>query len=121
MTGLSKVTANHVLSRLEERGVVVRAGVQEGGRGPNAVLYGLNPSCGHVIGVEVYPDTTTAVLADITGRVLAETTVPTEAAVDPVEAMHAIVERLTRTARRRLRGTVGAAGELGWCPSPARP
>ncbi|MFF4621974.1 ROK family transcriptional regulator [Nonomuraea jabiensis] len=99
MTGLSKVTANHVLSRLEERGVVVRAGVQEGGRGPNAVLYGLNPSCGHVIGVEVYLDTTTAVLADITGRVLAETTVPTEVAVDPAEAMHAIVERLTRTAR----------------------
>ncbi|MGW4963469.1 ROK family transcriptional regulator [Nonomuraea sp. NPDC004186] len=98
-TGLSKVTANHVLSRLEERGVVVRAGVQEGGRGPNAVLYGLNPSCGHVIGVEVYLDTTTAVLADITGRVLAETTVPTEAAEDPAEAMHAIVERLTRTAR----------------------
>ncbi|MEV4581448.1 ROK family protein [Nonomuraea jabiensis] len=99
MTGLSKVTANHVLSRLEERGVVVRAGVQEGGRGPNAVLYGLNPSCGHVIGVEVYLDKTTAVLADITGRVLAEATVPTEAAVDPAEAVHAIVERLTRTAR----------------------
>ncbi|MEV4017712.1 ROK family protein [Nonomuraea angiospora] len=99
MTGLSKVTANHVLSRLEERGVVVRAGVQEGGRGPNAVLYGLNPSCGYVIGVEVYLDTTTAVLADITGRVLAETTVPTEAAVDPAEAMHAIVERLTLAAR----------------------
>ncbi|MEU6785946.1 ROK family protein [Nonomuraea angiospora] len=99
MTGLSKVTANHVLSRLEERGVVVRAGLQEGGRGPNAVLYGLNPSCGHVIGVEVYMDTTTAVLADITGRVLAETTVPTAAAVDPAEAMQAIVERLTRAAR----------------------
>ena len=72
MTGLSKVTANHVLSRLEERGLVVKVGVQEGGRGPNAVLYGLNPSCGHVIAIEVYPDTTTAVLADITGRVLAE-------------------------------------------------
>ncbi|MGW6497400.1 ROK family transcriptional regulator [Nonomuraea angiospora] len=98
MTGLSRVTANHVLSRLEERGVVVRAGVKEGGRGPNAVLYGLNPSCGYVIGIEVYPDTTTAVLADITGRVLAEAAVPTGVAVDPAEAVQAIVERLTRAA-----------------------
>jgi hypothetical protein len=68
MTGLSKVTANHVLSRLEERGPVIKVGLQEEGRGPSAVLYGLSPSCGHVIGIEVHLDTTTAVLADITGR-----------------------------------------------------
>jgi predicted NBD/HSP70 family sugar kinase len=99
MTGLSKVTANHVLSRLEERGLVVKVGVQEGGRGPNAVLYGLNPSCGHVIAIEVHPDTTTAVLADITGRVLAETTVVTDAATDPARAIQTIVEDLTQAAQ----------------------
>ncbi|MCC5580948.1 ROK family transcriptional regulator [Microtetraspora sp. AC03309] len=99
MTGLSKVTANHVLSRLEERGLVIKAGVQEGGRGPNATLYELNPSCGQVIAIEVYRDTTTAVLADITGRLLAQTTVPTDVTADPAEASHTIVQRLTRTAR----------------------
>lgn len=99
MTGLSKVTANHVLSRLEERGLVIKVGVQEGGPGPNAVLYGLNPSCGYVIAIEVYLDTTTAVLADITGRVLAETTVLTDVAADPAEAVHAIVEHLTQAAQ----------------------
>ncbi|MFB9831164.1 ROK family transcriptional regulator [Actinoallomurus acaciae] len=98
-TGLSKVTASHVLLRLEERGLIVKAGVRESGRGPGAALYGLDPSCGHVAAIEVYPDTTTAVLADITGRVLAETTVVTDAAADPAEAVHAIVEHLTRAAQ----------------------
>ncbi|WP_345457981.1 ROK family transcriptional regulator [Actinoallomurus oryzae] len=98
-TGLSKVTAGHVLSRLEERGLVVKVGVRESGRGPGAALYGLNPSCGHVIAIEVYPDTTTAVLADITGRVLAETTALTDTAADPAEAVHAIVEHLTEAAQ----------------------
>ena len=99
MTGLSKVTANHVLSRLEERGLVIKVGVQEGGRGPNATLYGLDPSCGHVIAIEVCVDTTTAVLADITGRVLAKTKVLTDVAADPAEAVHAIVEHLTQAAQ----------------------
>jgi predicted NBD/HSP70 family sugar kinase len=102
MTGLSKVTANHVLSRLEERGLVIKAGVLKEGRGPNAVLYGINPSRGHVIAIEVYPDMTTAVLADITGHVLAETTVPTDAGADPAEAIHAIAERLAQAAQTDL-------------------
>ncbi|MET8006584.1 ROK family transcriptional regulator [Nonomuraea glycinis] len=99
MTGLSKVTASHVLSRLEERGLVIEAGAQGGGRGPNAVLYELNPSCGHVIAIEVYQDTTTAVLADITGRPLAQTTVATDVSADPAAATHTIVQHLARTAK----------------------
>ncbi|GAA3673447.1 ROK family transcriptional regulator [Nonomuraea antimicrobica] len=99
MTGLSKVTANHVLSRLEDRGLVVKVGVQEGGRGPSAALYGLNPLCGYVIAIEVYLDTTSAVLTDITGRVLAETTVSTDVAADPAEAVYTIAEGLTQAAQ----------------------
>jgi predicted NBD/HSP70 family sugar kinase len=52
-----------------------------------------------VIAIEVYPDTTTAVLADITGRVLAETTVLTDVAADPAEAVHAIVKQLIQAAQ----------------------
>ncbi|GLW13234.1 hypothetical protein Misp01_83620 [Microtetraspora sp. NBRC 13810] len=99
MTGLSKVTANHVLSRLEERGLVIKVGVQEGGRGPSAALYGLNPSCGYVIAIEVYLDTTRAVLTDITEGVLAETTVSTDVTADPAAVVHTIVEDLIQTAQ----------------------
>ena len=38
-TGLSKVTASQLLSRLEDRGLVSVVGSQAGGRGPNAALY----------------------------------------------------------------------------------
>ncbi|MEU6719605.1 ROK family protein [Nonomuraea sp. NPDC046802] len=99
MTGLSKVTANHVLSCLEKRGLVIKVGVREGGRGPSAALYGLNPSSGYVIAIEVYLETTSAVLTDITGGVLAEMAVPTDVAADPVTVVHTIVEDLTQAAQ----------------------
>ena len=38
-TGVSKVTVSQMLARLEERGLVMTAGEQAGGRGPNAALY----------------------------------------------------------------------------------
>src|SRR6266699_1760513 len=47
-TGLSKVTASQLLTRLEERGLVQVAGEQAGGRGPNAALYGVVPSAAYV-------------------------------------------------------------------------
>ncbi|MEV4397337.1 ROK family transcriptional regulator [Nonomuraea sp. NPDC049607] len=99
MTGLSKVTASNVLSRLEDRGFLIKVGVQEGGRGPSAALYGLNPSCGYVVGIVVYLDATTAVLADISGDVLAETAVATDPTVDPTRTIQSIVTYLTKAAR----------------------
>ena len=38
-TGVSKVTVSQMLARLEDRGLVMIAGEQAGGRGPNAALY----------------------------------------------------------------------------------
>ena len=55
-TGLSKVTASQLLSRLEERGLVTTVGEQAGGRGPNAALYAVVPSSAYVVGLHVEHD-----------------------------------------------------------------
>ena len=76
-TGLSKVTASQLLSRLEDRGLVQVAGEPAGGRGPNAALYGVVPSSAYVVGLHVEQDEVSAGVADVTGRVV------TEISVDP--------------------------------------
>ena len=75
-TGLSKVTASQLLGRLEERGLVRVVGAQTGSRGPSAALYDLVGSAGHAAGVDVSPDGTTVAVADLTGAVRGEATVP---------------------------------------------
>ncbi len=76
-TGLSKVTASQLLTRLEERGLVETVGEQAGGRGPNAALYAVVPSSAYVAGLHVEHDEVSAGVADITGHVV------TQISVDP--------------------------------------
>src|SRR5580658_101609 len=71
-TGLSKVTASQLLSRLEERGLVSSVGEQAGGRGPNAALYAVVPSSAYVAGLYVEHGELSTAVADVTGRVIAE-------------------------------------------------
>ena len=71
-TGLSKVTASQLLSRLEKRGLAQVAGEQAGGPGPNAALYGVVPSAAYVAGLHVDHSEVSAGVADVTGRVIAE-------------------------------------------------
>ena len=91
-TGLSKVTAGQLLSRLEDRGLVEVAGERAGGRGPNAALYGVRPSSAYVAGLEVLPESVTVGVADITGRTVVEVTVDPFGG-DPVRTVQAAVER----------------------------
>ncbi len=70
-TGLSKPTVSSLLTRLEERGLVATTGVVAGGPGPNARIYAVDPSAGHVIGVHVEQGGSVAALADLTGDVIA--------------------------------------------------
>ncbi|MFG3439785.1 ROK family protein [Nonomuraea sp. NPDC047897] len=97
-TGLSKVTAGQLLTRLEERGLVEVAGERAGGRGPNAALYGVVPSSAHVAGLEVLPDAITVGVADITGRVVVEIVVDPAGHADPVAAVHEAVRRACASA-----------------------
>src|SRR5919197_1441083 len=64
-TGLSRVTAAQLLTRLEQRGLVEVAGERGGSRGPNAALYGVVPSSAYVAALEVLPDRITVAVADI--------------------------------------------------------
>src|ERR1700722_20197673 len=74
-TGLSKVTASQLLSRLEGGGLGMVAGEQAGGRGPNAALYAVVPSSAYVIGLHVERDEVSAGVADITGEVVTQVSV----------------------------------------------
>jgi predicted NBD/HSP70 family sugar kinase len=90
-TGLSKVTASQLLSRLEERGLVTLAGELAGGRGPNAALYAVVPSSAYVAGLHVEQDEVSAGVADVTGNVVAEVSVNPSGAQDPVELVRGAV------------------------------
>jgi predicted NBD/HSP70 family sugar kinase len=90
-TGLSKVTASQLLSRLEERGLVTVAGELAGGRGPNAALYAVVPSSAYVAGLHVEQDEVSAGVADVTGSVVAEVSVNPRGAQDPVELVRGAV------------------------------
>src|SRR5690348_15827228 len=105
-TGLSKVTASQLLSRLEERGLVEVVGAQAGGRGPNAALYDVVPSSAYVAGLEVGPHDVTAGITDITGKAVAQVTVafpglvaPEAGGEDPVAIVHAAVVKACRSAK----------------------
>ncbi len=90
-TGLSKVTASQLLSRLEERGIVAVAGELAGGRGPNAALYAVVPSTAYVAGLHVEHDEISAGVADITGTVVSRISVNPSTAEDPVNLVRGAV------------------------------
>ncbi|SDG92415.1 ROK family transcriptional regulator [Nonomuraea jiangxiensis] len=124
-TGLSKVTAGQLLSRLEERGLVEVAGERAGGRGPHAALYAVVPSSAYVAGLEVLPDILRVGVADITGRVVVEITLNPSDGADLVKAVPAALRRACEAADvslSRLRsfviGTRGvvdpASGDVRW-------
>ncbi len=97
-TGLSKVTASQMLSRLEERGLVATVGEQAGGRGPNAALYAVVPSSGYVAGLHVERDEVSAGVADITGQVVTQISVDPNGAANPVELVRAAVATVCSSA-----------------------
>ncbi len=81
MTGLSKVTASQLLSRLQERDLVEVVGTRSAGRGPNAELYAVRPGCSYSVGIELNPDLAKVAVADVTGAVIGSATVPVAAGV----------------------------------------
>jgi predicted NBD/HSP70 family sugar kinase len=97
-TGLSKVTAGQLLSRLEERDLVTVVGEQAGGRGPNAALYGVVPSCAYVVGLDVLPGRISAGVADITGTLVAEVSADPSGHDDPVRLVRSAVSQACESA-----------------------
>ena len=83
-TGVSKVTVSQMLARLEDRGLVMVAGEQAGGRGPNAALYSVVTSSAYVAGLYVEFDQVSAAIADVTGQRMANIHVDPNGTDDPL-------------------------------------
>lgn len=102
LTGLSKVTASQLISRLQERGLVEVVGTRSGGRGPNAELYAVRPGCSYVLAIDTGPDLVQAAVADVTGAVVGQTARAVTDADDPLQVVHDIALAATRQAGKRL-------------------
>jgi predicted NBD/HSP70 family sugar kinase len=97
-TGVSKVTVSQMLARLEDRGLVMIAGEQAGGRGPNAALYSVVRSSAYVAGLYVESDLVSAAIADVTGQRVADVSVDPNGADDPVGMVRDAVGRACESA-----------------------
>jgi predicted NBD/HSP70 family sugar kinase len=97
-TGVSKVTVSQMLARLEDRGLVMIAGEQAGGRGPNAALYSVVRSSAYVAGLYVESDLVSAAVADVTGQWLADVSVDPNGGDDPVGMVRDAIGRACESA-----------------------
>src|ERR1700757_2542709 len=97
-TGVSKVTVSQMLARLEDRGLVMISGEQASGRGPNAALYSVVPSCAYVAGLYVESDLVSAAIADVTGRRVANVSVDPNGVDDPVGMVRDAIGRACESA-----------------------
>ncbi|WP_051711420.1 ROK family transcriptional regulator [Streptomyces sp. NRRL S-350] len=70
-TGLSKPTVSAALAALEQAGLVREAGLLAPERGRTAVLYEVDPTAGHVLGVDIGRARLRVAVADLAGTVVA--------------------------------------------------
>ncbi|PJJ01972.1 putative NBD/HSP70 family sugar kinase [Streptomyces sp. 2333.5] len=103
LTGLSKPTTSQLLARLAAAGLVRTTGSVTGRPGPSAQLYEI-PAAAQVAALSVDGLGVTAAVADITGRLLGEERVSTDAV--GTEAPH-------RTAQLAARAVDGALAKAG--------
>nr|WP_218008025.1 ROK family transcriptional regulator [Herbidospora sakaeratensis] len=76
LTGLSKPTAFQLLARLQEAGLVVADGIRAGQPGPTAEIYRINPDAAYVAALDVTHDRISVQIADLTGTIRGEHTLP---------------------------------------------
>jgi predicted NBD/HSP70 family sugar kinase len=110
VTGLSKQTTSEVIDSFEQQGLVRPVGRTSGNIGRTAVLYELSPEGGHVLGVDLGAKLTVAI-ADISSKVLAEATEPTDprgglAALDQISRLANRLARDINTHPSRIRSVV---------------
>lgn len=114
LTGISKPTASQLLARLEDAGLVRSVGRSTGGPGRSAVLFELDPACGHAAALDVTPQRIHAQVADITGRIVGEHVLrrpPRTVGSGPANALLALDPALAEAGlrRRQLSSVVIAA------------
>ncbi|WP_161632041.1 ROK family transcriptional regulator [Nakamurella lactea] len=103
-SGLSKPTVSSLLSRLEQRSLVVTTGEIANGPGPRARIYAVNPTAAYVIGIHVEQHGCVAALAGLTGEIVASCTVDV-----PARRRSAPVDEIGRA----VSGVLAKAGVSG--------
>jgi predicted NBD/HSP70 family sugar kinase len=117
-TGLSKQTVSEVIDAFEQQGLVRPVGRTSGNIGRTAVLYELSPEGGHVLGVDLGGTKLTVAIADISSKVLAEATEPTNPrggliVLDQIAKLTSRLARDINTHPSRIRSiVVGTPGVL---------
>lgn len=99
VTGISKPTVSAALGSLERAGLVRETGemTATSGRGRSAVLYEVNPTAGHVVGIDIGRSRIRVALADLEGGIRGRREVRNEAAgADGPEPIVATAARLAR-------------------------
>ncbi|NUS29770.1 MAG: ROK family transcriptional regulator [Streptomyces sp.] len=111
LTGLSRPTVADLVERLAVAGLIEVAGESgEQRRGPNAKLYGIVADRAHLAALDVRTEGVSVVVADLLGRVLAESSVPIAGDIGTgpaVEQAVALVERVAKEAGADRLHTVG--------------
>lgn len=88
LVGLSKPATAQLLTRLEQVGLVERAGLRDEGPGPRAQLWQLKADAAYTAGVDVTRSGIDVGIADLRGTIVAESFVHTSDALDrPADAL----------------------------------
>lgn len=117
LTGLSRPTTGQLLTRLQAAGAVISDGHRTGKRGPNAVVYRLDPALAYAAGVDVTPGHVVAAVADVAGTLLAvhERRVPpadSDPALTVREALTAALDEAGVAEKSLTHVTIGSPGAL---------
>ena len=125
-TGLSKPTVGAALRALGGAGLVREYGRTTGRRGPSASLYELVPEAALVLGIDVGARYVRAVLADLDGRSLHETTEQlarphADAVLESLRAIRSGIEESVERVELAVVGTPGivdpASGRINAAPN----
>lgn len=115
-TGLTPQAVSKITARLRTEGLAAEAGRRASTGGKPRTLLRLVPDAGHAIGLHLDRDELTAVLADLTGHVVAERRAPLDFAAGAeavVDAAVGVVRELARGAGAGEGSSADAADAVG--------
>ncbi|MFF4382500.1 ROK family protein [Kitasatospora sp. NPDC001547] len=106
-TGLSKPTVSAALAELERAGLVREAGRLAPERGRTAVLYEVDPTAGHVLGVDIGRARLRVAVADLAGTVVARRDVANRG-----RSANAVADAVVAAAHEAIAEAGPAAGDI---------
>ncbi|MFH8792384.1 ROK family transcriptional regulator [Streptomyces sp. NPDC017941] len=115
-TGLTPQAVSKIVARLRGDGLVADAGRRASTGGKPATVLRLVPGAGYAVGLHLDRDALTAVLADLTGAVVAERRAPLDFGAGADAVVAAAVDEV-----RALAGGGGSTGPYGPAPEAAPP